>query len=203
MANSSNSLRRWHGLSAALILVFITAHIANHISLIWGFPEHQQIMSSLRNIYRYPVVETLLMLALAWQIISGSAMVVRGWKTRSGLIGWAQALSGIYLILFLLNHVSAVWYGRLALDLDTDIRFAAAGFHAGYAAFFIPYYFLGVLALFTHIACAVYWLASGSVRRYAPAALMLAGLAIGGMAVAVMASEPVTEIRYLQTYMSQ
>ena len=51
-----------------------------------------------------------------------------------------------------------VLFGRLALNLDTNFHFAAAGLHvAPFQFFFVPYYFLAVAALFTHVACAAYW----------------------------------------------
>jgi hypothetical protein len=48
--------------------------------------------------------------------------------------------------------------GRGVLGLDTNFYYAAAGLHvAKYKLFFAPYYFLGVVALFAHLGCAVYW----------------------------------------------
>jgi len=50
-------------------------------------------------------------------------------------------------------------YGRYALHLDTNFYYAAAGLNiAPYQLFFVPYYFLAVVAFFTHIACALHWL---------------------------------------------
>ena len=81
---------------------------------------------------------------------------------------WLQAGSGAYLVFFFLNHVGAVLLGRGVLHLDTNFYFAAAGFHVPpFPFFFAPYYFLAVLALFTHLGCAFYWqlqLKSRSVR---------------------------------------
>ena len=73
------------------------------------------------------------------QSATGASLAVKGWRERRGLIAWAQAISGLYLAAFLLIHVSAVAVGRLALELDTDFRFAAAGFHVvGWPWFFAP-----------------------------------------------------------------
>jgi hypothetical protein len=56
------------------------------------------------------------------------------------------------------------------LNLDTRFYFAAAGFHvAPFQYFFAPYHFLGVTALFTHLACA----AHGRFRGRPPAARIL------------------------------
>lgn len=152
------TLRKLHGLSALIITVFACVHIANHLVGLGGVESHIAFMQSARKVYRYPAVEALLLIAVAFQIGSGLALVVRGWRQRRGFLPWMQAAAGAYLAFFLLNHVGAVLFGRAALQLDTNFYFAAAGFHVPpFQFFFAPYYFLGVLALFAHLACAVYW----------------------------------------------
>ena len=65
---------------------------------------------------------------------------------------------GAYLAFFLLVHVGAILFGRTVPKLDTNFYFAAAGLHVTPNRFFFaPYYFLAVLALFTHLGCAAYW----------------------------------------------
>jgi hypothetical protein len=61
-------------------------------------------------------------------------------------------------VFFFVNHVGAVLFGRTVLHLDTHFYDAAAGFYVPpFQLFFAPYYFLGVLALFTHLGCALRW----------------------------------------------
>jgi hypothetical protein len=61
--------------------------------------------------------------------------------------------------------VAAVLFARAAFGLDTNFYFAAAGFHvAPFQFFFGPYYFLAVLALFTHLGCAAFWHMRGRSR---------------------------------------
>ena len=56
-------------------------------------------------------------------------------------------------------------FGRAVLHLDTTFYYAAAGFHVPpFQFFFAPYYSLGVLALFTHVGCALYWQVQSSSR---------------------------------------
>jgi len=46
-------LRTAHGLSAAAILVmFLTSHIANHLTAIWSTDVHKSVMEVFRNVYR-------------------------------------------------------------------------------------------------------------------------------------------------------
>jgi hypothetical protein len=150
--------RYLHLLSALAILLFLVPHMGNHLYGLTGQGAHMAYMHAARVVYRASGVEPVLILLIAWQALSGVFMVVRNWKPGAGAIGWLQAISGTYLALFLAIHLSAVIYGRAVLHLDTDFRYAAAGFHAGpWAWFFAPYYFLAVASLFAHLGCAAYW----------------------------------------------
>jgi hypothetical protein len=152
------TLRKFHALSALFIAAFACLHIANHLAGLFGAASHIAFMESARRVYRFPPVEALLLICVVFQVVSGLTFVVRGWKQRRGLVPWLQALSGGYLAFFLGVHVGAVLFGRSALNLDTNFYFAAAGFHvAPLHLFFGPYYFLAVVALFTHLGCAAYW----------------------------------------------
>lgn len=193
----NRSLRGLHLASGLLIAVFAVPHIGNHLAMFAGQAAHIAAMEALRPIYRNLLAETLLMLALAFQLSSGLAMI---WRTRTqkrqGLARW-QAISGAVLALFILNHVGAVWGGRLLMGLDTNYHFAAAGMHAGYAGFFVPYYFLGVAALFVHAACALAWRVRG---KAAPLAVGMLGTALAAGFVGVMASDPAIPPRYLESF---
>ena len=152
------TLRKIHRLSATVVLAFALVHIANHVVALAGAPLHIAFMNSARSIYRIPAVEAILLAAVAVQVVSGSSLVIVGWKQRQGFVAWLQAIAGLYLALFLMIHVGAVLSGRALFRLDTNFYFAAAGFHVRpFQWFFAPYYFLAVVALFSHVACATYW----------------------------------------------
>ena len=159
------TLRTLHRSSAILIALFAVLHIANHLAGLGGVATHIAFMDTARLVYRNLAVELVLLLCVAFQVGSGLTLVLRGWKQRRGFMPWLQVLSGAYLSFFLLVHVSAILSGRMLLNLDTNFYFAAAGFHVPpYPFFFVPYYFLAVVALFTHLACAVYWQVQGRPR---------------------------------------
>ena len=89
------------------------------------------------------------------------------------------------LAFFLIAHVSAVLFGRVVLGLDTNFYFAAAGFHGPmFPFFFAPFYFMGLVALFTHIGCAAYWQSQG--RPHAVRTFLLVGPIVAGGAVALL-----------------
>ena len=152
------TLRRIHRLSATVVLAFALVHIANHLTALAGAPSHIAFMNSARLIYRIPAVEAILLAAVGVQVVSGSSLAILGWKQRQEFVAWLQATAGLYLVLFLTIHVGAVLSGRALFHLDTNFYFAAAGFHVRpFQWFFAPYYFLAVIALFSHVACATYW----------------------------------------------
>ena len=111
------------------------------------------------------------------------------------------------LAFFLLVHVGAVLYGRTVLNLDTNFYFAAAGFHVPPNQFFFaPYYFLAILALFTHLGCAAYWhlqTAPPRTRALAIALPMVVGGAVSLLIVLSLAGklQPVeVPAKYKATY---
>lgn len=143
-------MRVWHRFGAGVLGVFLLLHLGNHLLLFVGFEAHRAVMHSLRQLYRWPPLEAVLLLAVCTQLMSG---VMLAWRSRRGCLPalrW-QRWSGLALLLFLLIHVSAVLLGRRA-GLDTDVHFAAAGLHHHPAwLFFAPYYTLAVGALGLHL----------------------------------------------------
>lgn len=174
-------LRYLHRAGAAVIGVYAAFHIANHLAGLNGAAAHIATMDLLRHVYRHPVVETLLLAAFGMQIATGLYFVVSGWNRRRGAIAWLQAVSGAYLAFFVSVHVAAVLMGRTLFDLDTNFYFAAAGLHVSpFNWFFVPYYFLSIAALFTHLGCAAW-------RRWAHTAPRRAAMVLGTMVSAGIA----------------
>ena len=148
--------RRAHRLIAFTLGTFIAIHLANHVALIISPEAHHWVMTKLRLIYRPIIVETILIALFALQIGIGIAMIKRRpWpRTRWGR---AQAVSGIILALFLIQHVVAAIATRVFQTyIDTDVYWAASVVSMSPVSwYFIPYYLLGCISLFVHIAAAL------------------------------------------------
>ena len=185
------NLRRVHRASALLLVAFACAHIGNHLWALRSVAAHIELMDGLRLAYRHPLIEPLLLASAGVQCVSGWGLVVSGWRHRRGWLAWLQAASGAGLASFLLVHVASVLYGRSGLGLDTNFYFAAAGLHAGSRAwFFGPYYFLAVVALFTHLGCALarrVKATSAQARRLVVGAAVLLGTTAAASIVASLA----------------
>ena len=140
-------VRRLHRGLAVVLGLFLVLHLGNHLAGLFGQDTHGAAQEALRLIYRNPLVEPLLLVAVATQAGLGLSLMVR--RRRVTL----QTLSGGYLALFLLIHVGAVltarWQGTY-----TVLAFAAAGLHAHapWPQVFALYYGLAVFAVFAHLS---------------------------------------------------
>jgi len=182
------TLKSLHRGNAALLGLFLGLHLANHAALTWGPGAHGAVMEALRPLYRHPLVEPLLIALFAAQIGMGLALAWRRGRPR-GAWAWAQALSGLWLALFLVQHVPAVLLARP--ETDTNAAFAAAVVQDWPGAlYFIPYYIAAVAALATHLAAArrfARWPAApGALARGLP----VAGLVLGAGIVAALVALP-------------
>jgi len=137
-------------------------------------------MDTFRVVYRNIIVECILLICVIFQVCSGVYFVWRRRGQREGFLEKAQAISGLYLAYFLLNHIGAVLFGRVIVDLDTNIYYGIAGIHISpFNLYFIPYYFFAVVALFVHLASAFNWLCRNKLSDLVRANLSYSIIALG------------------------
>lgn len=176
------TLRRLHRWLALGLTAFVVLHLMNHAAIFFSVQTHLQVQESLRPVYRNPVVEPVLLLAVLAQIGVGARLI---WRHRWPRRGWARAqvLSGAVLGAFLVQHVgAALMTGWFKPEIDTTVFWAASVVsRPGFAAYFAPYYVVGVAMVFLHFASFI------AVRRRRPT--LACGIAIvGGVyAVAIVA----------------
>jgi hypothetical protein len=149
--------RKLHQIAAIVLGVFTVIHLLNHFYGLTGSQNHIAFMESARLVYRSVLIEWIIVLASILLIVSGVSFLIK-WRSRQkSKIMHLQAISGIYLGVFLIIHIGAVISTRVTTTLDTNIYFAAAGLHNASAIwFFAPYYFLAVLAIFVHVGSVLY-----------------------------------------------
>ena len=147
------TIKKLHYLSGLTITIFIGLHLFNHVCSIFGADKHIEIMNSLRHFYRNIFVETILLVAVLVQIVSGLKLFQANKKTAISNFDKLHIWSGLYLAIFFIIHLSAVLGGRFVLHLDTNFYFGVAGLNSfPLNLFFIPYYGLAIFAFFGHIA---------------------------------------------------
>jgi succinate dehydrogenase/fumarate reductase cytochrome b subunit len=196
-------LKQIHRISGIIIAAFLVLHLSNHLFALGGPALHIAVMKYFRIVYRFPPVEVLLLLCVAIQIVSGLRLVFSKGFRKLPLYAIAQAVSGIYLSLFLINHIAAVMLARYEWHVETDFYFASGvAVHYPEKLFFIPYYTLSVLCAFTHIACAHYArrtelaavsIESGQGTRFKQEACWILG---AGVAVTVLIMGSLTGLFY-------
>lgn len=141
-----------HGVSAALITLFAVTHLLNHFAGLWGGERHAAIMHALRLIYRHPIIETVLLGSIAFQMLSGLRLLKRKLPHVVGCIDSLQVASAIYLLLFFFSHLSAVLKARYLRHIDTNWSWLTADglLTDPWSARLAPYYFLAVVAIGVH-----------------------------------------------------
>lgn len=176
-------IRLVHRTSGAVLVAFVAIHLANHLVGLAGIEAHRSFMATARQVYRAPLVESLLLTAVMVQIVTGAIRLRAGWGERPDAWSRLQAWSGGYLLFYLANHTLSVLIARG--DVESDFFLAAAVLTVQpLPAFFIPYYALGILALFAHLACAAHYHAKAD--RFAKG-LLAAGVVVALLAVGVFA----------------
>lgn len=178
-------IRIAHRVSAVLLAMFLAVHLLNHVVALWGVAAHIAFMDGARLAYRSPALEPLLLAAALVQIVTGGEQVRAGWGARRGFWQRTQVTSGLYLAFFLANHTFWVLAARIGYGLDSNFYLAATFLTMSPLPFlFAPYYFLGVVALFAHVACAVRFRVQGRTGDRVGRAFLASGVVLGGVIVA-------------------
>lgn len=180
----SLSLVKAHRILAFGLGLFIVSHLAVHMTALLGPETHIVILSKFQGVYRNWLVEPLLYLAIIFQVIIGAKLVIRRYKqAKKGFWGWAQIVSGGYLAMFLIIHASAALITRHIIGLDTNFYWAAGTLNIDPLRYlFAPYYLLGIMSVFVHLAAALHfgWDTRG---KHVPPILILAGIFISSLIV--------------------
>jgi hypothetical protein len=191
------SVGRWrvvHGLTAAVLVLYIVFHIANHLFGLVGPDAHAAVMKIGRTVYRSPVGEPLLVAAMLFQIGTGLVLVWRWSASPQAFHRTFQVASGVYLSLFILGHMNSVFiYARSFLGIPTDWDFAIGAptglIHDAWNIRLLPHYALGVFFVLSHIASGarLVLIAHGADRRHVDRFWIVAVALSAGVAVAIIA----------------
>src|SRR5690625_6393359 len=75
-------IKNLHFISGVIVAIYVFFHLVNHLFGVAGVDRYMEVMESFRIVYRNPVVETLLSVAVAFQVVTGVTLFVRdiaGW----------------------------------------------------------------------------------------------------------------------------
>jgi hypothetical protein len=159
-AAAASAVGRWrvvHGLTAAVLVLYVSFHIANHLFGLVGPDTHAAVMKIGRAVYRSRVGESALVAAMLFQIGTGLFLAWSWSAAPQPFHRTFQVASGAYLSLFILGHMNSVFiYARRFLGIPTDWNFAIGAptglIHDAWNIRLLPHYALGVFFVLSHIA---------------------------------------------------
>lgn len=158
-AHPAPAVARWriaHGISGAIILLYVGFHILNHLFGLIGPDAHATVMDLGRKVYRAPVIEPLLVALLLFQVASGLYLAWRWSVSALDFHKTFQIASGFYLSVFILGHMNSVFlYARTYLGIATGWAFATGAptglIHDAWNIRLLPHYLLGVFFVLAHL----------------------------------------------------
>jgi hypothetical protein len=197
VAEPAPAVGRWrvvHGITAAILCLYVLFHITNHLLGLVGPDAHAAVMKIGRVVYRSGVGQPLLVAAMLFQIGTGLYLAWRWSAARHDFQRTFQVASGGYLSLFILGHMNSVFiYARTFLGIPTDWNFAIGAptglTHDAWNIRLLPHYALGVFFVLSHLASGlrVVLIAHG-VDRHRADRLWIAGAATSAaISAAIMA----------------
>jgi hypothetical protein len=189
-AAASTRFRHIHASSAVVLVTFALAHIFNHSLAILSPETNRAALNALRVVYRQNVAQTILVAAVAVQVLTGLTMVWKYYLRRATPLRNLQLVSGLYLAVFLVSHLVTVFTTRRN-GIDTDFAWAShapGGLLASLSSVsLLPRYSLAVLAVFVHLACQARWNLSRLISESAARTVSYSVMALGAATTFVVA----------------
>lgn len=156
-ARPVQKLRVFHGVTAALLAIFVLFHLSNHLTGLAGPETHARVMELGRTVYRSGVVEPLLIGLLLTQILTGGRLT---WNWTSGGGGdvyrTLQIGSGVYVGAFIITHLnSALISARAIRGIPTNWAWASGSPEGlmldAWNIRLVPHYAFGVFFVLLHL----------------------------------------------------
>jgi hypothetical protein len=154
------AMERWrivHGMTAAVLYLYVAFHLANHLFGLIGPDAHAAVMKIGRVVYRSGMGESLLVAAMLFQIATGLFLAWHWSAAPQDFHRTFQVASGRYLSLYIFGHMNSVFiYARSFLGIPTDWNFAIGAptglIHDAWNIRLLPHYALGVFFVLSHLA---------------------------------------------------
>jgi len=147
-----------HGVSAiAILLLFVGPHLVNHVAGFWNGPVHIEVMKAVRRAYRDDLVQPMLLALIGFQILTGTVLLQRRRiRVPSDLLGTVQTMTGVYVGIYFLAHMTAVFAARYA-GIDTNWSWLTRPNNSMLVSLsnlrLIAHYWVGPVAIVAHVAC--------------------------------------------------
>lgn len=147
-----------HGvLALGVLLLFLVAHIDNHLLALWSPALHTQAMKLLETVYRATLIEPLLLLCMLALAATGLTLAWRHTAIQGDVYRRVQTLTGVYLAAFIISHLTAIivlarWLSHVHTNDWAYVSYAPTGMlRDPWGLRLIPHYALAVWAVVTHV----------------------------------------------------
>jgi len=176
----------------AIVMIFLTLHIANHLMFPAGEGMYEAVMKVFRHVYRNDILQPLVVALFLFQVGTGLFFVWRLTAAPSDRFRTFQIASGVYLAFYLLDHMDSVFiFARTYLGIDTDWDWAT-GAPTGlvkdrWNIRLVPHYWLGVFFVLAHLAAGArdVMMAHGVGKAFADR-FMVGGAVVAGLVATVI-----------------
>ena len=191
----SPRLRAFHGVTAALLLVFVAFHLSNHLAALIGPDAHARFMQAGRTIYRSGVVEPVLIGLLLVQIVTGGRLAWSWTASGGGFYRTIQIGSGVYIAAFIVTHMNSAFVSaRWIRDIPTNWAWASGApeglIQDAWNIRLLPHYAFGVTFVLMHLTSGlrVVLMAHGVPERTANALWIAGAVVATSVAGAIVAA---------------
>ena len=113
-------------------------------------------MKTVRYFYRDDIVQPVLLALIGFQVLSGAVLLRRRLTFPNDFLGTLQTMSGAYIGVYFVAHMTAVFAARYAgtdtnwnwlTNNDTTMLVSLSSLRL------IAHYWVGPIAIITHLAC--------------------------------------------------
>ena len=142
-----------HRIGALVLLIFVFAHIANHVAGFFGIEAHQAFAGAIRKIYRNPIGEPFLIALLGIQLTTGASLALASAKRERprSIASAIELIAAGLFAAFILIHLTAVAMSRYYFGVQTDFFWIADLFRPGpMRIYIIAFHYVGIVAVMTH-----------------------------------------------------
>jgi len=185
-------MKNLHRASALVLSVFVAAHIGNHVAGAFGLETYFRYLTAVRQVYRHPIGEPILIGLIIIQMITGLAITVSAFQRRERrkLVSWIEVVAAWLFFLFITIHLASIAVTRFYFEMETDFLWVATMMRPSpLQPFVIAFHFLGIVVVTTHMGIGFRFLltAIGFRRIGNVVAALIAGAGFIAATIAIVA----------------
>jgi succinate dehydrogenase/fumarate reductase cytochrome b subunit len=182
-------MKNLHRASALILSVFVLAHIGNHVVGVFGLEAYFRYLTAVRQIYRHPIGEPILIGLIILQMFTGIAITVRAFQRRERrkLLSWIEIVAAWLFFMFITIHLASIAVTRFYFEMETDFLWVATMMRPSpLQPFVIAFHFLGIVVVTTHMGIGFrFLLTAAGLSRLGNVVAAL--VAVAGVVAAVIA----------------